>query len=184
MPSSDSNIVTVGTTKKRKNSSSPQQRGQVIDRPDPLPSTSQRGSPPQTRLAKIPVTDIEDAYDALGRNVFPEDDDHKIRNRLGYVWKAVQDVLKHDPTLKEHLADEDEFLDNIKCKGEPGFFDSLRDMAKSNSWERLFDDGTFVSSFGSKNAYHVLFLGVFLKQKPDIGQPAEARNTALVEGTH
>jgi hypothetical protein len=163
MPSSDSNIVTVGTSKKRKNSSSPQQRGQVIDRPDPLPSTSQRGSPPQTRLAKIPVTVIEDAYRSLGRFILPEDDDHEIRKSLGYVWRIVQDAFKHDPTLKGYLAEENEFFDNVKGKGEQGFFNSLRDMAKHRSWEALFDDGTSLSSFDSKHSDHVLYLDVVLK---------------------
>jgi hypothetical protein len=62
---------------------------------------------------------------------------------MGQVWMAVHGALKVDPELKEHLADAEEFLRNVKGKGEQEFIESLRDMAKAESWERLFDDGTF-----------------------------------------
>jgi hypothetical protein len=174
MSSSGSRIVNVRTSKKRRNSSSPlraQQRGRVVDRPDP--STSQRGTPPQTRLAKIPDQAIERMSISLGRCIFPEDDDNLVRDSLGLVWKVVQEVFKHDPTLKEHQAEEDEFLDNVKHKGEQIFFNSLRDMAKHRSWEPLFDDGTLFSSFDSKHSDHVLFLDVF--SKPKRTQPVKSK---------
>jgi hypothetical protein len=147
------------------------------------PSTSQGGTPPQTRLAKIPVPAIKKAFISLGRMIFPDDDDDQIRNSLELVWIAVHGALKLDPKLKEHLADQDGFLRNVERKGEQEFIEFLRDMAKAESWELLFDNGTF-SSFDSKNSDHVLYLEVFLKEKSAVNQSEEDHNTALVEGTH
>jgi len=140
--------------------------------------------PRQTRLAKIPVPAVKNASKSIGRIVFPEDDDDDIRLSLKHVWLAVYEALKQDSGLKEHLADQDEFFHNLKRKGEQEFIESLRDMAKAKSWEPLFNDGTFVPYFNSRRSDHVLHLEVFIKEKPDVDQPEEARNTALVEGTH
>jgi len=92
------------------------------------------------------VPAIRKASKSLGRNIFPEDDDDDIRGSLKLVWTAVHDALEQDPKLEGYLANQDEFLHNVKRKGEQDFIESLRDMALANSWERLFDDGTLLSS--------------------------------------
>jgi hypothetical protein len=140
-------------------------------------------NPRQTRLANIPEEAVKNAYENLDRIISPEDDDRRIRNSLNLIWFCVRDALKQDPKLKEHLADEKEFLANVKRKGEEQFIESLGDIAMERSWERLFDDGTLFSSFGSKHSGHPLFLDVFLKKKADADSLEEVPNTALVEGT-
>jgi hypothetical protein len=129
------------------------------------------------------VPAIKRASIFLGRNVLPEDDDELIRDSLELVWVSVQGALEQDPKLKGRLSDPDEFLANVKHKGEQEFIKSLRDMAKAKSWDKLFDDGTF-SSFDSKHSDYFLYLEVFLKKKPNVDQTEKAHNTALVEGTH
>jgi hypothetical protein len=101
------------------------------------------GPLPQKRLANIQEQDmIERAFKHISRIISPEDDDEKMWYNLRSVWIIVDHVLQEDPNLEEHLAERDEFFDNVKRKGEQDFFKSLRDMKKDNSWERLFDDGT------------------------------------------
>jgi hypothetical protein len=88
---------------------------------------------------------IKNALRILGRQIVPEDDDDWIRNSMAQVWVAVRGALEVDPELRERLANQEDFLYNVKCKGEQEFIESLRGMAKAGSWEHLFDDGT--SSF-------------------------------------
>ncbi len=79
---------------------------------------------------------------------------------------AIKEAQEHDPKRKDHLADMDEFLDNVKKKGEQNFIESLRAMAsskKKDAWEDLFDDGTSLSFFGFKHSDRVLHVDVFLK---------------------
>ena len=102
--------------------------------------------PRQTRLANIPEEAIKDAFESLGELISPEDDDKKIRKSLKQVWVIVYDALEEDPNLKG-LANKKEFHANVERKQQ--FLKSLRDMAKDNSWERLFDDGTLFAVFGS-----------------------------------
>jgi hypothetical protein len=128
-------------------------------------STAQTGTTLQTRLANIPAQFIQKACQSLARNILPEEDDDQIKKSLYIVWAIVQCVLEQDLDLKDHLADEGEFLDNIKKSlgGEQDFIKSLRGMAKDNSWECLLEDGTLFSSFGSNHPDHVLCPDVFIK---------------------
>ena len=128
-------------------------------------STAQTGTLLQTRLANIPAQFIQEACEQLACNIRPEKDDNRIRRSLNIVRTIVQDVLEQDPDLKDHLADEGEFLDNIKKSlgGEQDFIKSLRGMAKDNSWECLIEDGTLFLSFGSNHPDHVLCPDVFIK---------------------
>ena len=112
-------------------------------------------NPQQTRLANIPEEAIKDAFKFLGKNISPEDDDNEIRKSLLHVWVSVQNALKQDLNLKQHLANEEEFLANIERRGEKQFIELLRNMAKDSSWGRLFDDGTLFSFFVSKHSGHV-----------------------------
>ena len=124
------------------------QYGVVDDRLDP--STPQRCTLPQTRLANIPARFFQEACEYLVNIIRPEYDDRRILRCLNIVRTIVQDVLKQDPKLKRHLADEGEFFDSVKSKGRQDFIKSLRVMAKNVSWERLFDDGTLFSCFDFK----------------------------------
>ena len=112
---------------------------------------SQTGTPSETQLTNIPKQDVEKATKSLRRCIYPKDDDNEILNVLNVVRTIVQDALKQDPELKEHLASEVEFFANVKRKGEKIFIDSLRAMAAnsdtqgSKAWEGLFNDGTSFS---------------------------------------
>src|SRR6267154_3671788 len=91
-------------------------RVQGDDRVDP--STSQRDSPSQKRLADIPKQAVEKASKFLRRNISPDDDDDEILNALISVWANVQNALEQDPKVKECLASKDEFRDSVRKKGE------------------------------------------------------------------
>jgi hypothetical protein len=139
-------------------------------------STSQ-STPPQTLPANIPAQAFQDACELLMMIIRPENDDSRIRRFLDIVRIAVHTALKQHPELKERLADEAGFLDNVKRKGEQEFFDSLRAMAKSGTWTALFEDGTLFSFFGSHYSDHLLCLDVFLNARK------ENLNTTFVSGT-
>ena len=113
-------------------------------------------NPQQTRLANIPEEAIKDAFKFLGKFISPEDDDNEIRKSLTHVWFNVQNALEQDLNLKKHLANKEEFLANIRRKGEEQFIELLRDIAKDSSWGRLFDNGTLFSPIVSKHSGHVL----------------------------
>ena len=66
--------------------------------------------------------------------------------------------------------DRNEFLTNVKRKGERKFIDSLKALAESGTWADLFEDGTLFCSFFSKRSDRVLCLEVFFL------------NATLVEG--
>ena len=138
-------------------------------------SSAQTGTLLQTRLANIPTQFIQEACEQLAWIIRPEKDDNWIRRSLNIVRTIVQDVLKQDPDLKDHLANESKFFEKVKNSpgGEQGFIKSLRDMAKDNSWERLFNDGTSFSSFGPNHSHRVLYLDVFITLKEDSGTPPE-----------
>lgn len=114
------------------------------------PPTHQGGCPSKKRLADIPKSAIEKAYQKFRRNVFPEDDDNEILDNLSLVWNSVSYALEFDPNLKKHLASVDEFRDNVVKKGEKTFIDSLRAMAANSdtqggkAWEDLFEDEVFL----------------------------------------
>jgi hypothetical protein len=151
-----------------------QQRGRVDDRLGTSTRTAQTGAPPQTRLANIPARFIQEACEDLVYKIRPEYDDNRIQRSLDIVRHFVQRPLKHDPKLKRHLADESKFLENVKNRpgGEQGFIKSLRDMAKDNSWERLFEDGTSFFSLALTTLI-ILYLDVFITLKEDSGTPPE-----------
>jgi len=126
-------------------------RVQGDDRVDP--STSQRGSPSQKRLANIPKQAVEKASKFLRRIISPDDDDDddEILNALNHVWLRVQEALEQDPKVKNRLASKDEFRDSVRRNGEKKFIDSLRTMAVNSdtqgakAWDDLFEDGTSFS---------------------------------------
>jgi hypothetical protein len=117
------------------------------------PSTPQGGSPSKKRLANIPKQVVEKASKSLRKHISPNDDDDEIKNELTYVWLKVKGALEQDPKLKENLASEEDFGDNVARKGEKTFIDSLRAMAAnsdilvqgSRAWDNLFEDGTSFS---------------------------------------
>jgi hypothetical protein len=112
------------------------------------PSTSQTGTPSSLRLASIPKQAIEKAHKTLRKIISPKDDDDEIRDSLRIVRMIVNGVLEQDPELKELVASEEKYYDNVTRRGEKIFIDSLRAMAAnsetqgSEAWEGLFTDGT------------------------------------------
>jgi hypothetical protein len=153
-------------------------------------STFQRGTPSNTRLANIPKQAVEKAFKSLKRNISPEDDDGEIQDGLNVVWVEVHRVLEQDPKMKNKLASNDEFRDNLRRKGEKPFFGSLRAMAKNcdtqgnKAWEDLFEDGGYIALFGSNHSDCILCPEVFLKQMqvPDVGSSSKDITPAQ-EGT-
>jgi len=123
----------------------------------------------------IPEQDFEEATESLNSITSPRDDDTRILNTLKVVRTLVQVALEKDPKLKVqkgHLANRDEFRNNVKKKGEQKFIDSLRAMAAnsdeqgSKAWEDLFEDGILFSSLGFKRSDRVIRLEVFWKKIP------------------
>jgi hypothetical protein len=167
-----------------------QQRGRADDRLDQSTDSTPQigtlgGTPPmQTRLANIPAQVFQEACETLVVHTRPEYDDSRIQRELKYVWTAVHDALRHDPNLKEHLVGRDEFLKNVKNRpgGEQDFIKSLRDMAKNDSWEPLFDDGTLFSSFGSDHSHRVPSIDVFITLTRDSGKSKTANIPELMRG--
>jgi hypothetical protein len=53
---------------------------------------------------------------------------------LGHVFVTVHNVLQKDPNLKARLANEDQFKENVKKKGEQQFTNLLGNIAKKESW--------------------------------------------------
>ncbi len=142
------------------------QRDRVQDDYRVDPSTRQGGTLSKTRLADIPQRAIDKAVKFFKKNIPSDEDDDEIQGNLGHVWIATIEALEHDPKLKGHLANMDEFLDNVKKKGEQKFIESLRAMASSktkDAWEDLFEDGTSLSFFRLKHSDRVLRVEVFLK---------------------
>jgi hypothetical protein len=125
------------------------QRVQDDNRVDP--SRPRQVLPLKYGLADIPKQAVEKVSKSLRRNIYPKDDENEILKVLNVVRTIVQDALKQDPELKEHLASEVEFFANVKRKGEKIFIDSLRAMAAnsdtqgSKAWGGLFNDGTSFS---------------------------------------
>ncbi len=145
----------------------------------------QGGVPSRTRLANIPQRAIDKAAKFLKKMILFDEDEDEIRGNLRHVRTAVQEALEHNPKLKDHLANKDEFLDNVEKKGEQKFVESLRAMASSknkDAWEDLFEDGTSLSFFGFEHSDRVLRVEVFLKGMlvPDV-DPLDENTDA--EGT-
>jgi hypothetical protein len=111
-------------------------------------STPQTGTPSSPRLANIPRQAVEKAHKSLRKIISPKDDDDEIRDSLGHVYISVKTALQQDPKLKELVASEEKYYDNVTRRGEKNFIDSLRAMAAnsetqgSKAWEGLFTDGT------------------------------------------
>ena len=64
---------------------------------------------------------FQEACEFLVNIIRPEYDDRRILRCLNIVQTIVQDALKQDMKLKRHLADEGEFVDNVKSKGRQDF---------------------------------------------------------------
>lgn len=151
------------------------QRGRADD---PSETSSQRDAPSQSQLPER-VIDPE-----FGGWTFPKDDssDLTIRRFLQYVWMDIVDILKNDPKLREHLADKEEFIANVKRKGDRDFIKSLKGLAESRVWAPLFEDGISSFSSGLKDTDYILCVEVFLKPKLESKSEIEQVNKKLVEG--
>jgi hypothetical protein len=116
----------------------------------------------------VPQQVIDEAYKSLSLTlrIFHNDADEAIKRLFSLVWWTVNNVLKQDEGLKGRLADENEFLDNVKKNGEKKFTDSLRALAKTvdaQAWYNLFEDSTSFSFLDFRSSDRVLRLLVFLK---------------------
>jgi hypothetical protein len=120
---------------------------QIDDQASHHPTHSGLSTPP-TPQPKRPrldyeCQDVEDACRFLARNINADADSATILKALDHVWLTVRKVLRKDKKLAEELANEDEFLENVKREGEEMFIDLLRDMTRKKSWLDLFGNGTF-----------------------------------------
>ena len=100
------------------------------------------------------------------RLIQPDDDDDRIKNSLNAVWFLVNGALKTDPVLKMRLANQDEFQENVKNKGEEQFINLLKDMAEKKNWRDLLENRTFFLSSDLKRSHRVVSLAVFFEQFP------------------
>ena len=114
----------------------------------------------------IPDEAIQKACERLGLNVRPDHDDEHIEQSLDVVRAIVRGALLQDPDVRPRLASEDEYRSNVKHMGEKQFIDILRDLAKTNSWRNLLENGTFLSPFGPCTLILFCILDVFLKKGP------------------
>jgi hypothetical protein len=106
------------------------QRGNLQDHVDL--STSQ-STLPQTLPANIPAQASQVACEKLTMNICPEDDDSHIREFLDVVWITVHKALKQHPELREHLADEAEFLLTVM----PSAKESKIFSTHSEPWQKV-----------------------------------------------
>jgi hypothetical protein len=88
---------------------------------------------------------FEDECDDLRRIVLPKDNDNRVKRALNLVWAVVSDTLKQ--RNKGDLATLGQFRNNVKRKGEPQFFDLLRDIAGRDAWHELFENGNLPRCF-------------------------------------
>ena len=97
------------------------QRSLIDDRLET--STSQKATPPQSWLANILERVLCDDF---GNWNFPEEGcgERRIEKFLGYVHSDVRCVLVNNPNLNRHLADNEDFLANVKRRGMQGFINS------------------------------------------------------------
>lgn len=80
----------------------------------------------------------------FGKWEFPKggSNESNIRYFLAHVWLDVKLAFENGPKPKGNLADMEEFVENVKLKGEWEFIDSLKAMAESGDWAGLFENGT------------------------------------------
>ena len=155
------------------------QYGVVDDRLDP--STPQRCTLPQTRLANIPARFFQEACEYLVNIIRPEYDDRRILRCLNIVRTIVQDVLKQDPKLKRHLADAVNF--SIVSRAKEG--KTLSNHCEL--WQRMSPGSVYSTTvhcspvLGSNHSHCVPCPGVFMK--PRRTAPGESNNSTFISRT-
>ena len=90
----------------------------------------------------------------------------RLRRSLGTIWFNVNETLTEDPVLKTRLANQKEFQENVKIKGEKKFIELLKDTAKKKNWRDVLENRTSFLSSHLKRSDRVLSLAVFFKQVP------------------
>jgi hypothetical protein len=83
---------------------------------------------------------------------------------LGFIWAAVNNTLKKDTNLEEHLANQEEYRGNIEKGGEEQFIDLLKDMVRKKDWRDIVTNSVSFLSSLLKCCDHVLSPGVFYRQ--------------------
>jgi hypothetical protein len=119
-----------------------------VDEPDSHyshPSTPTRHTLPSTK-STLSISDAtyEFACDYLEHRILSaSSSDQKLGQSMNHIWFTVHDALQEDPVLKPKRANQDEFKQNVKQKGQQQFFTFLREMAETKSWDNLLQNGTF-----------------------------------------
>ena len=144
-------------------------------------------SPPTPTVteSRICISDevFQEMCEGLERNVKISDDDARIRRSMNAVWIIVKDALAKDLSMSTLLANQEEFQQNVKQKGEQQFIDLLRDTAEKNSWRDLLENGTSFLSFDPERSDHLLSPDVFLKRNlEDPDQSQWSLSPASVDG--
>jgi hypothetical protein len=108
---------------------------------DTNPSTPKRSTHPSTQpRVSVPESTFQSMRKLLKRIIQPDDEDEYIKGSLTSVWITVHHAL--EAHVSKQLATRDEFLKNVKKRGENVFIKVLRDAVKNNTWQDLLDDGT------------------------------------------
>jgi|SRR5712671_5202810 len=134
---------------------------------DPSPTLANR------RTFHAPQQAINDACEDLQHFFSNRRNDDRFRANLDYMWLIVRSALLHDLTLVGKLADNKEFLANVKRNGEGEFIDLMKRTANDGSWEDLLGHGTlFVWFYLTRPAYgfcsDVFFKRPIASAEPDI----------------
>ena len=137
---------------------------------DPMPT--RLGSVSSTTQSKFCLSDeiLQVMCTHLGRIIQPGDDDVYIKQSLKYVWNSINNALTKDLSMSTLLANEEEFQQNVKQKGEQQFIDLLRYMAEKNSWRNLLEHGTYFLSFDPERSDHLLSPDMFLKRNLEVSK--------------
>jgi hypothetical protein len=105
------------------------------------------------------------------------------KKRLEYVFLTVKQALFDDPKTENYLASPEEFLQNVRQKGETEFIDLLKDMAEKKSWRDLLENGTSFLSSTLERSDHLLSPDVFRKRVPEsLNQPQWSLSPASQDG--
>jgi hypothetical protein len=99
------------------------------------------------RTSTVADDAVENACDQLASIIYADDDSARVKEWLGVVWFIVCEALKGNAELEGRLPSLKVFQDNVEHNGESQFIDSLRDMARRNSWRDLFENGNFPKCF-------------------------------------
>jgi hypothetical protein len=151
-----------------------------VDEPDndqTIPTTPKKPTPtPQSTSRRVSIPDqaFQEMCEDLEFYNIQSSPDGLIQRRLGSIFAIIYNALDNDENRKSRRADNKEFKQNLKKRGEEHFFNLLRDIAGRRAWGELLDDGMLFLVSDLKHSNRGLSLEVFLKQPVPAWNPAQA----------